>query len=68
MNGTLEGTTQNVAANAVLLNNITIPADMAWTPIGNASTIYTGTFDGAGYTISGMKIDDATGYSGGTSP
>ena len=64
MNGTLEGTTQNVAANAVLLNNITIPADMAWTPIGNASTIYTGTFDGAGYTISGMKIDDATGYSG----
>ena len=64
VNGTLEGTTQNVAANAVLLNNITIPADMAWTPIGNASTIYTGTFDGAGYTISGMKIDDATGYSG----
>ena len=64
VNGTLEGTTQNVAANAVLLNNITIPADMAWTPIGNASTIYTGTFDCAGYTISGMKIDDATGYSG----
>ena len=64
VNGTLDGTTQNVAANAVLLNNITIPADMAWTPIGNASTIYTGTFDGAGYTISGMKIDDATGYSG----
>ena len=64
VNGTLEGTTQNVAANAVLLNNITIPADMAWKPIGNASTIYTGTFDGAGYTISGMKIDDATGYSG----
>ncbi|MCR8892569.1 GLUG motif-containing protein [Bacteroides sp. ET336] len=64
VNGTLEGTTQNVAANAVLLNNITIPADMTWTPIGNASTIYTGTFDGAGYTISGMKIDDATGYSG----
>lgn len=64
VNGTLEGTTQNVAANAVLLNNITIPADMAWTPIGNASTIYTGTFDGAGYTISGMKIENATGYSG----
>lgn len=55
---------QNVAASAVLLNNITIPADMAWTPIGNASTIYTGTFDGQGYTISGMTIEYATGYSG----
>ena len=64
VNGTLEGTTQNVAANAVLLNNITIPADMAWTPIGNASTIYTGTFDGAGYTISGMTLENAESYSG----
>lgn len=64
VNGTLEGTTQNVAANAVLMNNITIPADMAWTPIGNASTIYTGTFDGASYTISGMTIENAESYSG----
>ena len=64
VNGTLEGTTQNVAANAVLLNNITIPADMAWTPIGNASTIYTGTFDGQNHTISGMTIENAESYSG----
>ena len=55
---------QNVAASAVLLNNITIPADMAWTPIGNASTIYTGTFDGQGYTISGMKIESTADYQG----
>lgn len=64
VNGTREGLSQNAAACAVLLNNITIPADMAWTPIGNASTIYTGIFDGQGYTISGMKIDNADGYSG----
>ena len=55
---------QNVAASAVLLNNITIPADMAWTPIGNASTIYTGTFDGQNHTISGMTIENAESYSG----
>lgn len=56
---------QNVAASAVLLNNITIPADMAWTPIGNASTIYTGTFDGASYTISNLKVDkSSTNYQG----
>ena len=63
VNGTLEGTAQNAAASAVLTTNIDLTgAD--WTPIGNASTIYTGTFDGAGYTISGMTIENATGYSG----
>ena len=63
VNGTLEGTTQNVAANAVLTTNIDLTgAD--WTPIGNASTIYTGTFDGAGFTISGMTLENAESYSG----
>ena len=57
-------TEANPAASAVLLNNITIPADMAWTPIGNETTVYTGTFDGQNHTISGMKIDNADGYSG----
>lgn len=65
VNGTLtDGTTQNVAASAVLLNNITIPADMAWTPIGSASTIYTGAFNGQNHTISGMKIESTAEYQG----
>ena len=35
-----------------------------WTPIGSESTPYTGTFDGQGYTISGMTIENAESYSG----
>ena len=63
VNGTLEGTTQNVAANAVLTTNIDLTgAD--WTPIGNASTIYTGTFDGQNHTISGMTLENAESCSG----
>lgn len=64
VNGTLtNGTAQNAAANAVLTKNIDLTGE-DWTPIGNASTIYTGTFDGQNHTISGMKIDNAESYSG----
>ena len=63
VNGTLEGTAQNAAASAVLTTNIDL-SDKAWTPIGNASTIYNGTFDGQNHTISGMKIENAESYSG----
>ena len=57
---------QNKSANAVLTDNITINSDVlgavassstptyTWTPIGNNSNRYTGTFDGQGYTISGL--------------
>lgn len=63
VNGTLEGTALNAAASAVLTTNIDLTgAD--WTPIGNASTIYTGTFDGQNHTISGMTIENAESYSG----
>ena len=63
VNGTLEGTAQNAAASAVLTTNIDLTgAD--WTPIGNASTIYTGTFDGQNHTISGMTLENAESYSG----
>ena len=64
VNGTLtDGTAQNAAASAVLTTNIDLTgAD--WTPIGNASTIYTGTFDGQNHTISGMTIENAESYSG----
>ena len=64
VNGTLtDGTAQNAAACAVLTTNIDLTgAD--WTPIGNASTIYTGTFDGQNHTISGMTLENAESYSG----
>ena len=63
VNGTLEGTALNAAACAVLTTNIDLTgAD--WTPIGNASTIYTGTFDGQNHTISGMTLENAESYSG----
>lgn len=63
VNGTLEGTAQNAAANAVLTKDIALTGE-DWTPIGNASTIYTGTFDGQNHTISDMKIENAESYSG----
>lgn len=64
VNGTLtDGTAQNAAANAVLTKDIDLTGE-DWTPIGNASTIYTGTFDGQNHTISGMKIENAESYSG----
>lgn len=64
VNGTLtDGTAQNAAACAVLTTNIDLTGE-AWTPIGSKSNPYTGTFDGAGFTISGMKIENAESYSG----
>ena len=56
---------QNTGAKAVLTSDITIPAGYNWTPIGNYSNNYTGTFDGQGHTIGGLKIDGTgTGYQG----
>ena len=62
VNGTLtDGTAQNAAASAVLTTDIVLTGE-AWTPIGNysASTSlkYTGTFDGAGHTISNLTTVD----------
>ena len=67
VNGTLtDGTAQNTAAHAKLTDNVTINSDVlgavassstptyTWTPIGNNSNRYTGTFDGGGHTISGL--------------
>ena len=43
--------------------NITLDTDLTltgeWTPIGTESHQYTGTFDGGGHTISGLKIDQS---------
>ena len=52
------GQTQNTGACAVLTGSIDLNNEK-WTPIGNESNKYTGTFDGQGYTINGLNIDDA---------
>ena len=64
--------TQNTSANAVLTDNIVVNEDVldsngslnsgsftAWTPIGNSSTQYSGTFDGREHTISGLYFNDS---------
>ena len=63
VNGTLENVEQDTAASAVLTANIDLSGE-TWTPIGSESTPYIGTFDGQGYTISGMTIENAESYSG----
>lgn len=64
VNGTLtDDTEQKTSASAVLTADIELSGE-TWTPIGSESTPYTGTFDGQGYTISGMTIENAESYSG----
>ena len=46
------------SANAILTADITA-TDNDWTPIGNSS-IYTGTFDGNGHTITGLTFNDSS--------
>lgn len=58
---------------AVLMNDITVNTGVLdeegklnsstfedWTPIGNSSTAYTGSFDGQGYTISGLYVNSTS--------
>ena len=55
----------NTGINAVLTTDITVNKDMSagelrlWTPIGDSSHAYSGTFDGQGHTVSGLSIKDA---------
>ena len=75
----LLGTADELSLFATLVNtggnylrlNATLTADIAlpegtnnWTPIGNSSAKYTGAFDGAGYTVSGIDIDRSSDYQG----
>ena len=71
VNGTLSGVAQNRAANARVTRDILLnPAifdekSQIWTPIGNTSSPFIGTFDGGEYRISGIyRPDDSTRYSG----
>ena len=73
VNGTLtDGTAKNTAACAKLTANITVNSGVlksdgiinsgsftAWTPIGQGTNSFNGTFDGNGKTISGLYLDNA---------
>lgn len=64
---------QNKSANAVLTADITVNTGnvagcngvkaygwIDWTPVGSSSARYMGTFDGQGYTVSGLYFNDDT--------
>lgn len=72
MNGTLPSGEKNASANAILMNDITVNTGVLdanknlvsesdfieWTPVGNNIYAYTGTFDGKGYTVSGLYFNN----------
>ena len=64
VNGTLDGVTQNKAENAVLTADIDLSGIDNWTPIGNETNQYTGTFDGQNHTIKDMSITEQGNNSG----
>ena len=72
VNGTLPSGVKNASANAILMNDITVNTGVLdanknlvsesdfieWTPVGNNIYAYTGTFDGKGYTVSGLYFNN----------
>ena len=80
VNGTLSGEAQNTSANAVLAADIVVNENVLksdgtlnegtfkeWTPIGTdgtSSNVYTGTFDGRKYTISGLYFNQEAHHIG----
>ena len=50
----------NWSTNCTLTADITLTGTNNWTPVGTNLYSYSGTFDGAGYTISGMNIASST--------
>ena len=59
--------TENIVVNTgVLKSDGTLVGDVSgftsWTPIGNNSNQYTGTFDGQGHTVSGLYFTNAETY------
>lgn len=72
VNGTLPSGEKNASANAKLMNDITVNEGVLdankdlvserdfieWTPVGNDIYAYTGTFDGKGYTVSGLYFNN----------
>lgn len=80
VNGTLSGVEKNISANAVLTADIVVNENILksdgtlnegnfkeWTSIGTdgtSSNVYTGTFDGRKYTISGLYFNQEAHYIG----
>ena len=76
VNGTLPNVEKNASANAILTADIIVNEGVLdankdlvsgkdfipWTPIGTSDVPYTGTFDGKGYTISGLYFNNPTSY------
>ena len=74
VNGKLENEEQDLSANAILTSNIIVNTGVLdenknlaskgdlteWEPIGTRWSPYTGTFDGKGYTISGLYFNNPT--------
>lgn len=61
----LVNTGNNFAKKYVKLNNgITLNKDANWVPIGNATYAFAGTFDGNGYSIKNLYINNAAQYQG----
>ena len=47
-----------------LTKNIVLTDTIEWNPIGDSTTTFRGTFDGAGYTVSGILISIKQNYAG----
>ena len=77
VNGTLTGVKKNISANAILTVDITVNEGVLdankdlvsgrdfieWAPVGTSLyDAYTGTFDGKGYTISGLYFNKPTSH------
>ena len=57
VNGTLtDGTSQNTTAKGVLTGNIDLASVSNWTPIGNESNMFGGTFDGKNFKVQHLSI------------
>ena len=57
------GQTQNTAACAVLTADIDLENQL-WTPIGSQQNPYRGTFDGGGYAIRNLYVNNSEAYTG----
>ena len=50
---------ENLSGSYVLANNIDLSNELNWTPIGMEEYPFTGTFDGGGYSVSGLNINES---------
>ena len=63
-----EAVQKDLTLNCTLTADITLPTvgegKSNWTPIGDYNNRYTGTFDGGGYTITGLTVTTSDQYAG----